>query len=173
MATIYNGTIYQPGEEIPGFITTPVTPHIWYDQSKSYTSPTRAAATTIFNALSINEGLVLGDDEKDLWDNEEILSEMLKYLDLHIVMVGCDYYIFDWATVRDGQGIQWIDIFTGETKTISPIVVGITRNNYGSNDTQISIDDVYNQIQITDDIDEIDDVGERGEEHIQYALCVG
>lgn len=158
MATIYNGTIYQPGEEIPGFITTPVTPHIWYDQSKSYTSPTRAAATTIFNALSINEGLVLGDDEKDLWDNEEILSEMLKYLDLHIVMVGCDYYIFDWATVRDGQGIQWIDIFTGETKTISPIVVGITRNNYGSNDTQISIDDVYNQIQITDDIDEIDDV---------------
>lgn len=131
------------------------TPKIYYDNSKSYGS-----YSNIFKGLLVAEGLFLGDDEDDLWSNEEILDEILRYLNLHIYQSGYDYYIFDWENVRQSNEIHWHNISDSsgaimlETRTID----AITRNMYGSDDTQLSVADVYNQVQVKDSIEELETV---------------
>ena len=151
----YSGNIYQIGEQIPNYVPSVTTPHIWYDQSKTYNN-----GSNIFEDLSISESLILGDNMDDLWSNEEILHEILQYLNLHIVMIGYDYYIFDWATARNGGTVVWKDILSGDTYTATYQSLNIVKDNYAGDDTQISIDDVYNQIKVTDSIEKIDKITE-------------
>ena len=94
-STLYKGKVYDIGNVVPNYVDNVEVPHIWYDQSRSY-----KGQTNIFNELIISEGMLLGDSEDDMWTIEEILEEILKYLNLHIVQHGFDYYIFDWETSR-------------------------------------------------------------------------
>lgn len=149
----YSGTIYEMGQQIPGVVSTIYTPHIWYDQSKNYKN-----GTNIFEDLFVAEGLTLGEEEDKIWNYDELLMEILQYLNLHIIQVGYDYYIFDWNTPRNEMNIEWLDIFTGDTKIDTFRNINITANMYGSDDTQITIDDVYNQIQVKDDIEKLETV---------------
>lgn len=147
----YEGTIYDMGDVIPGTVNQVYTPHIWYDQSKSYNN-----GTNIFEDLCISDYIILGDTMDDLWTNEEILNEILQYLNLHIVMVGLDYYIFDWETAKNNGTVVWLDILSGDTMTKSYSTITLIADNYADNDTQLSIDSVYNQIKVTDSIEELE-----------------
>lgn len=149
----YSGAIYNAGELIPNYVTEIYTPHVWYDQSKRYKS-----YDNIFDKLMVSETLMLGDSESDMWDMEEILEEVLKYLNLHIIQDGYDYYIFDWETVKNDSQVIWVDIFTGATMTKTYSSVSLTTSNYASDDTQLTMADVYNQISVKDDVTEMDDV---------------
>lgn len=149
---IYTSTLYDLGEAIPGVVPTVQTPHVWYDQSKTYDT------ANIFNELFINYGLVLGDSEDDIWTYQEILEEILRYLNLHIVMIGIDYYIFDWDTARTGLAVQWLDILTGDTKNSTYSIINVDKYMYSSDDTQLTVSDVYNQIQVKANMEELDEV---------------
>lgn len=149
----YSGTIYDIGEVIPSYVDSVYTPHVWYDQSKSYES-----MNNVFEILQVSEGLLLGESEDDMWTIEEILDEILRYLNLHIVQDGYDYYIFDWETAKTDTQVVWLDIFTGETMTKQYQTITVPLNAYAGDDTQLSIADVYNQVSVTDAIEEFDSV---------------
>lgn len=149
----YSGTIYDMGDAIPNYVNSVYTPHVWYDQSKRYQQ-----FNNVFEKLMVSEGMLLGDSEDDMWTMEEILEEVLKYLNLHIVQHGFDYYIFDWETSKTDTQVIWLDIFTGDTYTATYSVINVPVSAYASDDTQLTMSDVYNQISVKDDITELEDV---------------
>lgn len=149
----YSGTVYDIGDAIPHYVNAVYTPHVWYDQSKSYDS-----VNNVFEKLMISESLMLGESEDDMWTVEEILEEVLRYLNLHIVQDGYDYYIFDWETSKTSTQVVWLDIFTGDTMTKQYQAINVPLSAYAADDTQITIDDVYNQVSLTDAVEKIQDV---------------
>ncbi len=132
----------------------------WYDGSKSVDA---AAANRyqIFQQISISDLLFLTDDESDVWQQDEVLEEMLKYLNLHIVQSGFDFYIFSWETVKAAAGqIVWHDIQQGAIMQTAQATVSIALDNVADCDTTITIGDVYNQLLLTDNVTEVDNVVE-------------
>lgn len=134
--------------------------HYWYDGSKA-TDAEDANRYSILRQLSISELLFLGDDESDVWQQDEVLEEVLKYLNLHIVQDGFDFYIYSWETIRQTPGtIDWQDIADGTTRQTTQERITISMDNVADCDTTISIDEVYNQLQLTASVEEIDSVVE-------------
>lgn len=132
--------------------------NVYYDRSKSYT--TKAAdAVQIFTKTSINELLFFGDTEDDVWTEEKVLNAILTYFDLHIVQIGADFYIFSWATLKqDTTSITFVNIFDGTEKTITRNNRAISTDNVADDKCQLSVGDVYNQISLTCNLSEVDDI---------------
>ena len=119
-------------------------PKILYDMSKGVAEGKEGS---IFNDLAISELYLLGEDFDSVWSNEELLKEMLQYLNLHIRQEGLNFYIFDWNTIKDGRQ-QWIDIVSGEKHNFVPSNITISAKHYADCDTSISVGEVYNQISV-------------------------
>lgn len=134
-------------------LTQQHTPKLYFDCSKKYST-----YDNIFNGLMISSGLFLGDSEDDVWTYWEIIEEMMRYLNLHIVQIGYDFYMFDWENIRNNTSITWLDIVNNTTTTKTFNIIALTKDKYGSNDTQLSMADVFNQIQVKDDITELETV---------------
>ena len=149
----FNGTIYEYGEPISGIVDTVVVPHVWYDQSKELN-----VTGKIFDEISVAESLFLGETQDDVNNYNEILVEILQYLNLHIIQIGYDMYIFDWDTIRTKNTIVWYDIFTEETKTQNISDITVLQDDATSDGTQVGIADVYNQIIVTDETLSYEDV---------------
>ncbi len=128
-----------------------------YDGSKAIDSAS-GNHYSIFSQLSISELLFLGDTEADVWDQSEVIEEIMKYLNLHIVQDGLTFYIFSWETIKTGASISWQGITGGEGVATSSNSVSISMDNVCDCDTQISIGEVYNQILLTCTIESVDDV---------------
>ena len=125
------------------------TRRILFDGSKCIDAAS-AGSYLILSHISASELLFLGDDESDVWQQDAVIAEMMRYLDLHIVQDGFDYYIFAWETVRGLRGpITWKDITTGDTETTLRATITIAMGNVEGADTQISIGEVYNQLLLT------------------------
>lgn len=130
----------------------------WYDGSKAVDAQT-ANRYQIFKQLSISDLLFLGDDESDVWQQDEVLEELLKYLNLHIVQDGFNFYIFSWESVKaTPDKIIWHDIVANSTKTTAQQAVTIALANVADCDTTISIGDVYNQLLLTAKVENIESV---------------
>lgn len=130
----------------------------WYDGSKAVDAQT-ANRYQVFKQLSISDLLFLGDDESDVWQQDEVLEELLKYLNLHIVQDGFDFYIFSWESVKAAPDkIIWHDIVANSTKTTAQQAVTIALANVADCDTTISIGDVYNQLLLTAKVEDIESV---------------
>lgn len=130
----------------------------WYDGSKAVDAQT-ANRYQVFRQLSISDLLFLGDDESDVWQQDEVLEELLKYLNLHIVQDGFNFYIFSWESVKaTPDKIIWHDIVTNSTKTTAQQAVTIALANVADCDTTISIGDVYNQLLLTAKVEDIESV---------------
>ena len=125
---------------------------IYYDGS--IRSLNNSNYNQIFQNLGVSELIVLGDEEDDLWTQEEVLEEMLQYLNLHIVQIGSSFYIFNWGNIKKQQNsITFTSILgNGGTVTVPTTAITVTEDMYGSNDTQISMSDVYNQIILECDL---------------------
>lgn len=119
-------------------------PKILYDMSKGVE---KGKESSIFRDLAISELYVLGEDFDSVWSNEEVLKEMLQYLNLHIRQEGINFYIFDWNTIKDGRQ-QWVDIVSGEKHNFIPSNITISAEHYADSDTSISVGEVYNQISV-------------------------
>ena len=130
----------------------------WYDGSKAVDAKT-ANRYQVFKQLSISDLLFLGDDESDVWQQDEVLEELLKYLNLHIAQDGFNFYIFSWESVKaTPDKIIWHDIVTNSTKTTAQQAVTIALANVADCDTTISIGDVYNQLLLTAKVEDIESV---------------
>lgn len=130
----------------------------WYDGSKAIDAKT-ANRYQVFKQLSISDLLFLGDDESDVWQQDEVLEELLKYLNLHIVQDGFNFYIFSWESVKaTPDKIIWHDIVANSTKTTAQQAVTIALANVADCDTTISIGDVYNQLLLTAKVEDIESV---------------
>ena len=130
----------------------------WYDGSKAVDAQT-ANRYQVFKQLSISDLLFLGDDESDVWQQDEVLEELLKYLNLHIVQDGFNFYIFSWESVKaTPDKIIWHDIVANSIKTTAQQAVTIALDNVADCDTTISIGDVYNQLLLTAKVENIESV---------------
>lgn len=130
----------------------------WYDGSKAVDAQT-ANRYQVFKQLSISDLLFLGDDESDVWQQDEVLEELLKYLNLHIVQDGFNFYIFSWESVKaTPDKIIWHDIVANSTKTTAQQAVTIALANVADCDTTISIGDVYNQLLLTAKVEDTESV---------------
>lgn len=130
----------------------------WYDGSKAVDAQT-ANRYQVLRQLSISDLLFMGDDESDVWQQDEVLEELLKYLNLHIVQDGFNFYVFSWESVKaTPDKIIWHDIVANSTKTTAQQAVTIALANVADCDTTISIGDVYNQLLLTAKVEDIESV---------------
>ena len=138
---------------------------VMYDKSKGLTN-TNASLKTIFEDLGISESYLFGDTYDDVWTSEAVVNEVLQYLNLHIIQQGKTFYIFDWDFVKtytpsvNVMAYGWYDIVsqTIMSGTTIPNTVTLTGAMHGANDTSITISDVYNQVSVKCDLENIEDV---------------
>lgn len=126
----------------------------WYDGSKAVDAQT-ANRYQVLRQLSISDLLFMGDDESDVWQQDEVLEELLKYLNLHIVQDGFNFYIFSWESVKANTSISWRNIVNGQVATLFRKAVTIETAIVADCDTTISIGEVYNQLLLTCKVEEI------------------
>ena len=117
---------------------------IYYDNSKSYGTGEK----NIFKKLAVPEQLFLGEEENELKTNEDILFEIMQYLNLHIIQEGFNFYVYDWLTVKNKETIDWTDIYTKDIVQLSYPIHQITKEDYCSDGTNLSLSEVYNQIKV-------------------------
>lgn len=130
---------------------------VLYDGTKGVLSTSTA---TVFKDIAVSDNLFLDDDEDSVWTQQEVLEEVLRYLNLHIVQVGFKFYIFDWATIKAATDTTWYNL--DGTAQVAPTATAyeITTDRVADCDTQISIDEVFNQIALTCEMDDVETVVE-------------
>lgn len=130
------------------------TPHIWYDLSKA---TVKGREAQLFDDLAISESYLIGDELDDVWNYEDILNELLKYTNLHIVQDGLSYYVFDWNTLKNKR-TTWKDILSNTTHTFTPQTITIENDLMMDSSTNITVNDVYSQIKLTDKVEDVDNI---------------
>lgn len=128
---------------------------VYYDCSKGLT---QGNESTIFNDLGISENVFLGETFDDIWTCQDVVSEILQYLNLHIIQQGVFFYVFDWETLKQRRNM-WFDLNKNRTLSLTqPMNVTLTGQMHGANDTTITVSDVYNQVSVKCDLNNIETV---------------
>jgi len=129
--------------------------NVWWDASRA----TEATGTTdgnVFDDLRVSDMAFLGESADDTVTYLDVAEAVLKYLDLHVVQYGRDFYIFSWDTMRAGT-TSWSLLFSsGEGVSQSaqlPGCTGVSATLFASNvedtGTQIDIQEIFNQLCLT------------------------
>lgn len=126
-----------------------------YDGSRAVDSVARNRYA-IFGQLTVNELLFLGEEEDDVWQQDEVLEEMLKYLNLRIVQDGFTFYVFSWESVKGDGRIVWRDLLTGVSVTTDRQTTDIVTGLVTDTDTTISVGEVYNKIVLTAKVERVE-----------------
>lgn len=127
---------------------------VYYDMSKGIASN---RTRYIFQDLAISEQYIIGEDYDDTWTYEDVLNEILQYLNIHIIQEGYNYYIFDWDSIKN-KNTQWYDLNNKSIVSTSPTEITLTTEMHGADDTSITIADVYNQIAVKDNLEKMDNI---------------
>ena len=136
------------------------TVRLLYDRSKAVNSDI-ANRDTILSQISVSDLLFLGDSEDDVWTQDKVIEEIFRYLNLHIAQEGFSFYLYSWEPVKSNDTISWIDLLHDNySKNTTRKTVAISNAISEDCSTNISIGDVYNQIQVTCDVNELDTVVE-------------
>ena len=130
-----------------------------YDGSKALDSSTSGRYAAL-SRLAVSELLFLGDTEDDVWTQQEVLEEMMRLLDLHVMQDGLAFRIFSWQTVHGGGNILWGDLQTGRTSQTVAGTVDISGGNAADCDTTLTVGEVYNRLVLTCDVVEVENVVE-------------
>lgn len=112
-----------------------------YDQSRSVHA--LSTPVPVFEMIEISELLFLGDDEDSVWTLQDVLREIMAYLDLHIEQEGTLFRIFCWETAKQGKGGNDIELTVKEAADTG---------------TSIEIGETYNYIALTCQTDEVETV---------------
>lgn len=120
-------------------------------------SITLATGKPIFGDLSIHELLFLGSSEEETWDKLEVAEEIMRYLNLHMVQQGMDLCIYSLDTLKkDSTAIAWKSLTGTSVATTQRKSVTITPAIAMSTDGTLSIGEVYNRIELTCEVAEMD-----------------
>lgn len=129
---------------------------LWYDGSKSLVAD-ESRRWGIFDEMKIDELLMLGDEEDDCWTEKETLEEILRYLGLHMICEGLDFYAYSWESVKLGGAITWKDVWQGGgAKTQARERETIRRSIAGDGEAQLSVGDVWTKISVSCPRKEVD-----------------
>ena len=106
---------------------------------------------TVFNDMTVAELLFLGDEEDDVWTQDTVVEALLKFLNMHIIQDGFDFYMFSWSTVRTTDDITWYNLLTSTQamKTTRRQLREINTDIVADCDTTIDVGEVYNQLLLT------------------------
>lgn len=124
---------------------------VWWDSSRS-----TADDGDVWDGLQVNDMAFLGDSADDTKTYLEVLEAVVKYLDLHVVQYGTDFYVFSWETARQGK-TQWSLLMGDETATpslptwsgVSVLTRYLTTDTVEDSETQLDVQEVYNQLSLT------------------------
>lgn len=123
---------------------TPVRPSVFFDGSVALPD-----GNNILSEIGISESLFLGSDEDDVMTYDEILREILQYLNLHILTRNGHFYVYNYDSVRYKNQIQFSDVY-GVSTFPNPVVRHtVTEDEYAGDDTSFSMSEVFNQIAVT------------------------
>ena len=133
--------------------------NVYWDHSK------KVDDDSAFDVCGVSLNVFLGESEDKIMSYAQILQSILQYLNLHIIQIGSDFYIFDWLKIQSNT-VTWTALFGSG----SPVVTGnkvVTKQCYSDDSTSLSMDDVYNQISLkcncADIVDLIDSVLDTGD----------
>lgn len=126
--------------------------NVWWDASRA----TEATEGNVFDDLRVSDMAFLGESADDTVTYLDVAEAVLKYLDLHIVQYGRDFYIFSWDTMRAGT-TSWSLLFSsGEGVSQSAQLSGCTgastalfASNVEDTGTQIDVQEIFNQLCLT------------------------
>ena len=126
--------------------------NVWWDASRA----TEATDGNVFDDLRVSDMAFLGESADDTVTYLDVAEAVLKYLDLHIVQYGRDFYIFSWDSMRAGT-TSWSLLFSsgeGVSQSVQlPGCTGVSTALFASNvedtGTQIDIQEIFNQLCLT------------------------
>ncbi len=138
----------------------------YYDGSKKVDG-----TYSILTDIAVSELLFLDEDEDSVWTQQAVLDEMMRYLNLHIMQIGANFYIFSWETVRKGGSVTWKNITGSGNLVTTSSTIDITTDIVADCGCQIEVGDTYNQLSLTDSVQEIENVIESplDEDSLSYA----
>ena len=101
-------------------------------------------------------------DDGEAWSCYEIIEQICLFFGWSAVPYGNNVYLIDYETInKNNNYVNWIkmtypngyEYITGTNNLIT-----ISKDSYAGNDTNISLDDVYNKISLNDSIYEIEEI---------------
>lgn len=122
---------------------------IMYDGSKMLTPESDRYA--ILGELEIPELLFLGDTEAGVWKQQEVLTEILRFLNLHVEQAGLEFRVFSWETLTGDKPVEWFGLLSGKRRSDARPETIVSLDNVEDAATTISIGEVFNQVSVTCD----------------------
>lgn len=125
--------------------------NVFFDGSKT------VGGLSAFAVCGISTNVFLGESEDKVMSFADILTSVLRYLNLHIMQIGSDFYIFDWQKIANNV-VTWQTLFGNGTPAVLTGNKTIDKDCYSDDSTALSMDDVYNQIEVKCNCAEVVDV---------------
>lgn len=118
---------------------------IWYDYSRALAAHD---PQTVFQDISVSDVHFLTDSEDNTASYQTVIEDCLKYLNLHIMQWGDDFYIFSWEFVQCGK-VVWHNLLTGSA--VADLIAAeepetVTLDNTAGDSTQVTQMEAFNRI---------------------------
>ena len=134
-------------EILSSILTTPN--RTYYDDSRKLSN----SSNDSFLNMKIHESNFYGDDYDSVWTQQEVLNEILKYFNLHIRQIQNFFYIYDNQSVKTIANIRWKTLTNDSSTTIPRDILEIRKPMFADSSTNITVDEVYNQITVNCKLD--------------------
>lgn len=144
----------EPFKELATLQTIMVNPNIYVMDIKGTTASRKAM---LYDDLSVSELNFYGDDFDDIWTYEDVINEVLQYTNMHVIQSNGDFYIFDWDGLKN-QITGWFNISDGSTYRTTSKTINLTSDMHSDSDTNITVSDVYTQVQVKCDLKDQEDI---------------
>ena len=144
----------EPFKELATLQTIMVSPNIYVMDIKGTTANRKAM---LYDDLSVSELNFYGDDFDDIWTYEDVINEVLLYTNMHILQYNGDFYIFDWDGIKS-QITGWFNLSDGSTYRTTSKTIILTSDMHSDSDTNITVSDVYTQVQVKCDLKDQEDI---------------
>lgn len=143
--------------------------NVWWDSSRGADAAVNGSAQNgstgstsetgtgdVFDELRVSDMAFLGESADDTVTYLDVAEAVLKYLDLHIVQYGRDFYVFSWDTMRAGTTSWSLLVSAGEGASqpaqlpgCTGVSTALSASNVEDTDTQIDVQEIFNQLSLT------------------------
>ena len=144
----------EPFKELATLQTIMVNPKIYIMDIKGTTANRKAM---LYDDLSVSELNFYGDDFDDIWTYEDVINEVLQYTNMHVIQSNGDFYIFDWDGLKN-QITGWYNLSDGSTYRTTSKTINLTSDMHSDSDTNITVSDVYTQVQVKCDLKDQEEI---------------
>lgn len=131
----------------------------------SYTALNGSSNSTAVHSLYLSEGNFFDDDaDHSAWTQYEVLEEIMRYLGWSLCPYGDDVYCVDYKMVKNGNGslsYSSYEIATGIRSSANVTLTSsllINKDIYAAGEPELSMDDVFNKIEVNDNLYEVEEI---------------